>query len=76
MKKLLLSAIILICLSSCKTHINTAYKVKEKTTNYYTEQVYLDYATDSIFFVEFKRNGEVRRKGAFPVSQVIVEEKK
>lgn len=75
MKKLLLPLII-ICLGSCKTQIASKYKVAAKDTNYYTEQVYVDYGHDSIFFVEYKRNGEVRRKGSFPVSNVIVEQKK
>lgn len=74
MKKLTL-LIALIILTSCKTQLVKNYQVSVGKTNYYTEQIYLDYANDSIFFVEFNRNGEIRRNGAFRISEVIIKEK-
>ena len=78
--KRILVLLALVTLASCKslnTPIKPLVKVTDKVTGdaYYTEQVYIDYGEDSIYFVEFKRNGEIRRNGAFPVSQVIIEEK-
>lgn len=78
--KRILVLLALVTLASCKS-LNTPSKALVKVTDkltgdtYYTEQVYIDFGNDSIYFAEFKRNGEIRRNGAFPVSQVIVDEK-
>lgn len=74
MKKLLLLLVVVLT-ASCKTQLVKNYQVSVGKTNYYTEQICLDYANDSIFFVEFNRNGEIRRNGAFRISEVIIKEK-
>lgn len=73
--KTLTLLIVLIILTSCKTHLVKNYQVSVGKTNYYTEQIYLDYGNDSIFFVEFNRNGEIRRNGAFRIREVKIKEK-
>jgi hypothetical protein len=63
-------------LTSCNSTLATNYKVTKGTDTYYTECIYLDYGNDSIYFVELKRNGEIKRNCALKISEVVIKEKK
>lgn len=56
-----------ILLSSC---------ANQKTTTYYPKLIYTDYSKDSIFFVEFNRNGTIRHSFALPISRLIIKQNK
>jgi len=55
---------------SCKTNYVTKYKVITPKGNFYVD--YMEIANDSVYLVEFNRNGDIRRNGAFKESEVII----
>ncbi len=73
MKKYFTLLIVSILLTSCKL---TKDRISYQDKNYYTGSIFIDYANDSIYFVEFNRNGSIRHNLALPFSQVIITKKK
>jgi len=60
-------------LIGCKTHITTKYVLKTNKGNFYLD--YVKYANDSVYVVEFNREGKIRRNGVFKESETVLIEK-
>lgn len=61
--------LLLISLTSCKTHCTTAYKITTEKRSYYTD--YPTFTKDSVFGAELKRNKQVKENFKLSYDSIV-----
>lgn len=68
--KWFIAILVMFGMASCQTYYTTNYKIETPKGNFYVNS--MNFANDSIYVVEFNRDGNIRRNGAFSIDEAKV----